>query len=255
MASPDYYTVLQVAPGAEPEVIDAAYKRLAFKYHPDRNSDPAAHVFMRQLNEAYEVLANPVERRRYDEQRRHTPRAEPEGTRRPAGPPDPPPPRRASPPKRPVPRPRGEDGEAASMTPTVRPAGVVTALHIRAGKGGGGCAAVFGLAVLMVGLSNEWPPFRYAAYPAMLLGSLAIVVAAAARAADAVPWSEEEHDRPRNLRAFALAVGLAATLALSGSCLFNAVLWDESFGSERTKPGKSQPEPAGGAQVERSKDR
>ena len=50
MASQDYYRTLQVTPDAEPEVIEAAYKRLAFKYHADRNPAPDAHTRMVLLN-------------------------------------------------------------------------------------------------------------------------------------------------------------------------------------------------------------
>lgn len=48
--------ILQVHVNAEPEVIEAAYKRLAAKYHPDRNSAPDAHERLVRLNRAYEVL-------------------------------------------------------------------------------------------------------------------------------------------------------------------------------------------------------
>lgn len=70
MPAVDYYKILQVVPDAEPEVIEAAYKRLAFKYHPDRNRDFTAANVMRDLNEAYEVLQNPQKRQLYDLQRK-----------------------------------------------------------------------------------------------------------------------------------------------------------------------------------------
>ena len=65
----DYYKVLQVDPSAEPEVITAAYRRLAFKYHPDTNKAPDAEGRMRRINEAYEILSNPVQRATYDRAR------------------------------------------------------------------------------------------------------------------------------------------------------------------------------------------
>jgi tetratricopeptide (TPR) repeat protein len=65
----DYYQALQVTPGAEPEVIEAAYKRLAFKYHADRNPAPDAHSRMVLLNEAYETLSDPARRAAYDRDR------------------------------------------------------------------------------------------------------------------------------------------------------------------------------------------
>ena len=63
---PTYYQILQVDPAADPEVIDAAFRRLALKYHPDRSTDPAAPAKMRQLLEAKEVLADAAKRRAYD---------------------------------------------------------------------------------------------------------------------------------------------------------------------------------------------
>jgi magnesium chelatase family protein len=66
---PDYYEILQVSPQAEPEVIKAAYKGLALKYHPDRNREPEAVKIMRELNEAYEVLSDPERRADYETRR------------------------------------------------------------------------------------------------------------------------------------------------------------------------------------------
>jgi hypothetical protein len=62
----DLYEVLQVHPSAEPEVIEAAYHRLARKYHPDVNSSPDAAARMASINSAYSVLANPQRRAAYD---------------------------------------------------------------------------------------------------------------------------------------------------------------------------------------------
>src|SRR5215207_5921046 len=60
------YEVLQVSPNAEPEVIEAAYRRLARKYHPDVSSSPIAAERMRELAAAYEVLRNGSRRAAYD---------------------------------------------------------------------------------------------------------------------------------------------------------------------------------------------
>ena len=66
-ADPDLYRLLQVDPSADPEVIEAAYKRLAFRYHPDHNSgDPQAEAHMKRINEAYRVLGKPDLRADYD---------------------------------------------------------------------------------------------------------------------------------------------------------------------------------------------
>jgi hypothetical protein len=66
----DYYEILQVSPNADEEVIQAAYKRLAFKWHPDKQpGDPFASEKMKLLNTAYEVLSHPQRRKEYDLQR------------------------------------------------------------------------------------------------------------------------------------------------------------------------------------------
>lgn len=62
----NYYEVLQVHPRAEHEVIAAAYRKLAFLYHPDRNPDPAATERLKSINEAYDVLSDASRRIRYD---------------------------------------------------------------------------------------------------------------------------------------------------------------------------------------------
>jgi DnaJ-domain-containing protein 1 len=60
------YQILQVDPAADPEVIEAAYKRLALKHHPDRSTDANAPARMRELNEARAILLDPPRRRAYD---------------------------------------------------------------------------------------------------------------------------------------------------------------------------------------------
>jgi hypothetical protein len=67
----DYYAVLGVHPSAEDIVIRAAYKALAQRYHPDRfvGSKDEAHRRMSDLAKAYEVLADPVRRPKYDRRR------------------------------------------------------------------------------------------------------------------------------------------------------------------------------------------
>ena len=65
----DYYAILQVHPRAEPEVIEAAYRRLSRKYHPDVSGQADAGQRMRELNEAFEVLSDPARRSAYDRHR------------------------------------------------------------------------------------------------------------------------------------------------------------------------------------------
>lgn len=62
-----HYDNLKVARDAPPEVIRAAYKTLSQKYHPDRNlgSDEATRV-MAVINASYDVLSDPVKRKRHD---------------------------------------------------------------------------------------------------------------------------------------------------------------------------------------------
>ena len=62
----NFYKTLQVDPSAEPEVITAAYHRLARKYHPDTNTSPDAKLKMQLINEAYDTLSNPAKRTDYD---------------------------------------------------------------------------------------------------------------------------------------------------------------------------------------------
>ena len=59
---PDFYEVLQVHPSAEPEVIRAAYRILARKYHPDHGGDARR---MMALNDAWDVLGDPDRRAAY----------------------------------------------------------------------------------------------------------------------------------------------------------------------------------------------
>jgi curved DNA-binding protein CbpA len=63
---PDFYEVLQVHPRAEPDVIRAAYRILARKYHPDHGGDARR---MMSLNDAWDVLGDPVRRAAYDASR------------------------------------------------------------------------------------------------------------------------------------------------------------------------------------------
>jgi DnaJ-class molecular chaperone len=67
MSQTDYYQTLDVPTDAEPKTIKQAYRDLAFKYHPDRNTEkPEVADKMKQINEAYAVLSNAQKRREYD---------------------------------------------------------------------------------------------------------------------------------------------------------------------------------------------
>lgn len=67
MAKRDYYEVLGVAKGASQDEIKKSYRRLAMKYHPDRNTDDAdAEEKFKEAKEAYEVLKDDNKRAAYD---------------------------------------------------------------------------------------------------------------------------------------------------------------------------------------------
>jgi curved DNA-binding protein len=64
----DYYTTLGVSREASPEEIKAAFRKLARQYHPDVAKDKKnAEAKFKEINEANEVLSDPVKRKKYDE--------------------------------------------------------------------------------------------------------------------------------------------------------------------------------------------
>ncbi len=62
----DYYDVLGVDRSASEAEIKRAFRKLAFKYHPDRNREDGAEEKFKEVNEAYEVLCDPDKRAAYD---------------------------------------------------------------------------------------------------------------------------------------------------------------------------------------------
>ena len=67
MAKRDYYEVLNLGRDASDSDIKAAYRKMALKYHPDRNpEDVAAEETFKEASEAYEVLSDPEKRSAYD---------------------------------------------------------------------------------------------------------------------------------------------------------------------------------------------
>ena len=68
MAKQDYYEILGVSKTAEEREIKKAYKRLAMKYHPDRNQgDKEAEAKFKEIKEAYEILTDAQKRAAYDQ--------------------------------------------------------------------------------------------------------------------------------------------------------------------------------------------
>lgn len=68
MAKRDFYEILGVSKSSPQEDIKKAYRKLAIKYHPDKNpDDPSAEDKFKEAAEAYEILSNPEKKQRYDQ--------------------------------------------------------------------------------------------------------------------------------------------------------------------------------------------
>ena len=63
----NYYTILKVTPNATQDEIKQAYYKLSKLYHPDTNQSEKAHDYFTAINEAYNVLGNLPDRRKYDQ--------------------------------------------------------------------------------------------------------------------------------------------------------------------------------------------
>src|ERR1700686_2572837 len=64
---PDHYATLGVEKKATPEEIKKAYRKLARKYHPDRNpNDKSAEARFKEISQAHDVLGDPDKRKQYD---------------------------------------------------------------------------------------------------------------------------------------------------------------------------------------------
>uniref|UniRef100_A0A3Q2P2D7 Zgc:122979 n=1 Tax=Fundulus heteroclitus TaxID=8078 RepID=A0A3Q2P2D7_FUNHE len=63
----DFYKVLGVLPESNEDDIKKAYRKMALKFHPDKNSDPDAEEKFKEIAEAYEILTDPQKRSIYDQ--------------------------------------------------------------------------------------------------------------------------------------------------------------------------------------------
>jgi molecular chaperone DnaJ len=73
MSSKDYYRLLGMKASASNDEIKRAYRKLAFKYHPDKNpDDPVAEATFKEIAEAYEILSDPKKREDYHYKRFYT---------------------------------------------------------------------------------------------------------------------------------------------------------------------------------------
>ena len=67
MSGKDYYKILGVAKSASADEIKKAYRKMALKYHPDRNKgDKSAEAKFKEISEAYAVLSDTEKRKQYD---------------------------------------------------------------------------------------------------------------------------------------------------------------------------------------------
>ena len=62
----NYYKILNLKKGATDKEIKKAYRKLAVKFHPDKNSSPEAEEKFKEISEAYTVLSDPEKKLRYD---------------------------------------------------------------------------------------------------------------------------------------------------------------------------------------------
>jgi len=62
----DYYEILGVDRSATRDQIKQAYRKLALKYHPDRNKEAGAEELFKEIAEAYAVFSDDIKRREYD---------------------------------------------------------------------------------------------------------------------------------------------------------------------------------------------
>lgn len=68
----DYYAVLSIEVDASDSIVKNAYRKKASEFHPDKNASPDAPAKFREIQEAYDLLSDPIKRHAYDETRRRS---------------------------------------------------------------------------------------------------------------------------------------------------------------------------------------
>jgi curved DNA-binding protein CbpA len=147
VAKRDYYEVLGVADDVETGEIRQAFRRLAKRWHPDRNPDQSAAATerFREIVEAWTVLGNPARRRRYDFETGRPPRPLPR-----AAEPAPPPPPRAA---------RDADEEPEPPGPEAELVEAFEAIRRRQGRLAADREAFYGCLLLVAALTSPcWVP-------------------------------------------------------------------------------------------------
>ena len=86
----DYYSILGVTRDASDDDLKKSYRKLALKWHPDKNKSPEAEEKFKEVSEAYEILSDPKKREIFDKYgedglRNGGPPPSPTGTRRSGG--------------------------------------------------------------------------------------------------------------------------------------------------------------------------
>ncbi|HIH07397.1 MAG TPA: DnaJ domain-containing protein, partial [Candidatus Nitrosotenuis sp.] len=66
-AKRDYYEVLGVSKSDSTDSVKSQYRKLALKFHPDRNKSPEAAEHFKEISEAYAVLSDPEKKKLYDQ--------------------------------------------------------------------------------------------------------------------------------------------------------------------------------------------
>ncbi|ODV94056.1 hypothetical protein PACTADRAFT_45268, partial [Pachysolen tannophilus NRRL Y-2460] len=62
----NHYQILGVSSNSSDLEIKKSYRKLALKYHPDKNREPGAEDKFKEISKSYDILSNPLEKAKYD---------------------------------------------------------------------------------------------------------------------------------------------------------------------------------------------